>query len=191
MSSSNCCFLACIWVSQETGKVVWYSHLFKNFSQFLVIHTLKGLGVVNEAEVDVCLEFLCFFYDTTDVGNLISGFSAFSKSSLYIWKFSVYALLKPSLKDLEHYLATMQNVYYKYLGMCPLSHWTENSYLLEGRKLASFSLSLHSSGIYMWNKMFKLVNELKTFCIILYQPWPHRWVLLVDSSKEQLILFWA
>ena len=87
--------------------MAWYSHLFKNFSQFVVIHTLKGLGVVNEAEVDVFLEFPYLLCDPTGVGNLISGFSAFSKSSLYIWKFSVYALLKPSLKDLEHYLASM------------------------------------------------------------------------------------
>ena len=84
MSGSNCCFLTCIQVSQETGKVVWYSHLFKNFPQFVVIHTVKGFSVVNEEEVDVLLEFSCFFYDPTDVGNLISGSSAFSKSSLNI-----------------------------------------------------------------------------------------------------------
>ena len=101
MSESNCCFLTCIQVSQETSKVVWYSHLFKNFPQFVVIH------IVNEAEVDIFLDFPCFFYDSTDVGNLICGFSAFSKSSLYIWKFSVHVLLKASLKDFEHYLASM------------------------------------------------------------------------------------
>ena len=83
--------------------VVWYSHLFKNFPQFVVIHTVKGFSVVNETEVDVFLEFLCFFYDPTDVGNLISGSSAFSKSSLYIWKFSVHALSKPNLKDFEQF----------------------------------------------------------------------------------------
>ena len=76
-------FLTCKQVSQEACKVVWYSHLFKNFSQFIVIHTVKGI-VVNESEVDIYLEFTCFFYDPTDVGNLISYFSAFSKSSLYI-----------------------------------------------------------------------------------------------------------
>ena len=81
-------------VSQEAGKVVWYSHLFQNFPQFVVIHTVKGLSVVSEAEVDVFLEFSCFFYDPIDVGNLISGSSAFSKPSLYIWKFLVYVLLK-------------------------------------------------------------------------------------------------
>ena len=73
MSSSNCCLLTCIQFSQEADKVVWYSHLFKKFSQFVVIHTVKGFGVVNEAEVDVFLEFLCFLYDPTYVGNLISG----------------------------------------------------------------------------------------------------------------------
>ena len=102
MSGSNCCFLNCIQVLQEAGKVVKYSHLFKNFPQFVVIYKVKGFRVVNEAEVDVFLEFSSFFCDPTDVGNLISGPSAFSKSSLYIWKFSVYILLKPSLKELEH-----------------------------------------------------------------------------------------
>ena len=87
--------------------MVWYSHLFKNFSQFIVIHTLKGFSIVNEAEVDVFLEFPCFFYEPIDTVNLTSGSSAFSKSSLYIWKFLVHVLLKPSLKDLEHYLANM------------------------------------------------------------------------------------
>ena len=96
MSSFNCCFLTCIQISQEAGKLVWYSHLFKNFPQLIVIHTVKGFSVVNEAEVDVFLEFSCFFYNPTDVGNLISYSSAFSKSSLNIWKFSVHVLLKLS-----------------------------------------------------------------------------------------------
>ena len=87
--------------------MVWYFHLLKNFPQFVVIHTVKGFGIVNETEVDAFLEFPCFFYDPTDIGNLISGSSAFSKSSLYIWKFLVHAVLKSSLKDFEHYLASM------------------------------------------------------------------------------------
>ena len=87
--------------------MVWYSHLFKTFLWFVVIHTVKGFSLVNEAEVDIFLEFSHFFYDPTDVGNLISDSSAFSKSSLYSWKFSVHVLLKPSLKDFEHYLANM------------------------------------------------------------------------------------
>ena len=107
MSGSNCSFLTHKQVSQRIGKVVWYSHLFKNFPQFVVIHIVKGFSVVNEAEVDVFLESSCFFYDPMNAGNLISGSSAFSKSSLYIWKFSVHILLKPCLKDFEHYLASM------------------------------------------------------------------------------------
>ena len=87
MPSSNCCFLTCIQISQEAGQVVWYSHLFQNFPQFVVIHTVKGFGIVNNAEIDVFLECSCFFDDPTVVGNLISGSSAFSKSSLNIWKF--------------------------------------------------------------------------------------------------------
>ena len=88
MSSSNCCFLTCKQVSQEAGQVVWYSHLFQNFPQFIVIHTVEGFGVVNKAEIDVFLEVSCFFDDPEDIGNLISGSSAFSKTSLNIWKFS-------------------------------------------------------------------------------------------------------
>ena len=84
--------------------MVWYSHLFQNFPQFVVIHTVKGFGTVNKVEVDVFLEFSYFLYDPMDVGNLISGCSAFSKSSLNIWKFMVHALLKPGLKNFEHYL---------------------------------------------------------------------------------------
>ena len=93
MSDSNCCFLTCIHISQEAGKVVWYSNLFQNFPQFVVIHTVKGVGIVNKAEVDVFLELGCFFDDPTDVGNFISGSSAFSKSSLNIWKFLVHVQL--------------------------------------------------------------------------------------------------
>ena len=81
-------------VSQEAGKMVWYSHLLKNFPQFVVIHIVKDFGIVNKAEVDVFLELSCFFDEPTDVGNLISGSSAFSKSSLNIWKFTVHILLK-------------------------------------------------------------------------------------------------
>ena len=84
MSSSNCCSFTCIQISQETGQVVWYSHLFQNFPQFVVIHTVKGFGIVNKAEVDVFLELSCFFDDPMVTGNLISGSSAFSKSSFNI-----------------------------------------------------------------------------------------------------------
>ena len=107
MSSSNCCFLTCMQVSQEAGQVVWYSHLLKNFPQFVVIHIVEGFGVVNKAEVDVFLELSCFFNDPMDFGNLISGSSAFSKSSLNIWKFPIHILLKPDLENFEHYCASM------------------------------------------------------------------------------------
>ena len=108
MSSSNCCFLTCIQISQEADQVIWYSHLLKNFSQFVVIHTVKRFSVFKEAEVDVFfLEFSCFFYDPMDISNLISGSSVFSKSSLNIWKFLVHVLLKASLENFEHYFAIM------------------------------------------------------------------------------------
>ena len=103
MSISNCCFLTCIQISQEAGQVVWYSHLFKNFPQFVVIHTVKGFGVVNKAEVDVFPELSSFFHDPADVGNLISATSVLSKSSLNIWKFTVHVLLKPGVENFEHY----------------------------------------------------------------------------------------
>ena len=97
MSSSNCCFLTCIQISEEAGQVVWYSHLFQNFPQLIVIHTVKGFGIVNKAEIDVFLELSGFFSDPADVGNLISGSSAFSKTSSNIWKFTVHVLLKQEL----------------------------------------------------------------------------------------------
>ena len=87
--------------------MVWYSHLLKNFLQFVVIHTVKGLGVVNKAEVDVFLELSCFFDDPADVGNLISGSSDFSKSTLNIWKFMVHVLLKPGFENFDHYFASV------------------------------------------------------------------------------------
>ena len=87
--------------------MVWYSHLLKNFPQFVVIHTVKGFGMVNKAEIDAFLELSCFFYDPADVGNLISGSSAFSKSSLRIWIFSVHVPLKPGMENFEHYFASM------------------------------------------------------------------------------------
>ena len=131
MCHSNCCFLICIQVSQEAGKMVWYFHLFDNFLEFIVIHTVKGFNIVNETEIDVFLGFSCFFYDPTDVGDLISVSSMFSKSSLYIWKFSVHILLNPSLKDFEHYLAIMWNecnciVVWTFFDIALLWDWNEN-----------------------------------------------------------------
>ena len=107
MFSSNCCFLTCIQISPEAGQVVWYSHLFQSFPQFVIIHTVKGFGIVNKAEVDVFLELSCFYDDPADVGNLISGSSAFTITSLNIWKFMVHVLLKPSFENFQHYFASM------------------------------------------------------------------------------------
>ena len=107
MQVRNCCFLTCITISQEAGQVVWYAHLFKNFPQFIVIHTVIGFGIVNKAEIDVFLELSCFFDDPADAGNLISGSSTFSKTSLNIRKFTVHILLKPGLENFYHYFASM------------------------------------------------------------------------------------
>ena len=93
-------------VSQEAGRVVRYSHFFQNFPQFIVIHTVEGFGVVNKAEIDVFLKLSCLFDDPADVGNLISGSSAFSKTSLNIWKFTVHILLNPGLENFEHYFTS-------------------------------------------------------------------------------------
>ena len=143
MSSSNCCFLTCIQISQEAGQVVWYSHLFQNFPQFLVVHTVKGIGIVNKAEVEVSLELSCFFDDPTDVGNLISGSSAFSKTSLNIWKFTVQVLLKPGLENFEHYFASVWDecncaVVWAFLGIVFLWDWNENWHFPVLRPLLSF-----------------------------------------------------
>ena len=107
MSSFTCCFLTCIQISHKAGQVVWYSHLFQNFPQFIVIHIVKGFGIVNKAEVAVFLELSCFFDDLMDVGHLISGSSAFSKSRFYFWNFLVRGLLKSHLENFEHYFASM------------------------------------------------------------------------------------
>ena len=104
--SSNCYFLTCIQISQQAGQAIWYSHLFQNFPQLVVIHTVKCFGMVDKA-VDVFLELSCFFEDPIDVGNLTSGSSAFSRSSLNIWKFLVHILLKPGLENFEHYFTSV------------------------------------------------------------------------------------
>ena len=135
MSSSNCCLLTYIQVSQEASKVVWYSYLFKNLlihtAEGFKIHTVESFSVVSEAEVDVFPEFSCFFYDPINVVNLISGSSAFFKSSLNIWKFSVHVLLKLSLEDFEYDLASMWNdgscaVVWTFFGIALLWDCNEN-----------------------------------------------------------------
>jgi len=123
--------LTCIQISQEAGQVVSYSYLFKNFPEFVVVHTIKGFGIVNKAEIDVFLELACFFHDPADVGNLISGSSAFSKSTLNIWKFMVYILLKHGLENSEHYFTSMWDecscvVVWAFFGIAFLWDWNEN-----------------------------------------------------------------
>ena len=130
MSSSNCCFLTCIQSSQEACQVVWYSHPFQNFPQFIVIHTVKGFGIVNKGEIDVFPELSCFS-DDPDVGNLISGSSAFSKTSLNTWKFMVHVLLKPGLQNFEHYFTRVWDewncaVVWAFFGIAFLRDWNEN-----------------------------------------------------------------
>ena len=131
VSGSNCCFLTCIQTSQEAGKLVWYSHLFQNFPQFVVIHTVKGFSIFNKAEVDVFLELSCFFDDLMDVSSLICGSSAFSKSSLNIWNFMVHVLLKPGLENFEHYFTIMWDecncaVVWAFFSIAFLTDWNEN-----------------------------------------------------------------
>ena len=131
MSNSNCCFLTCLQISQEAGQVVWYSHLFQNFPQLIVIHTVKGFGIVNKAEIDVFLEVSCFFNDPMDFGNLISGSFVFSKLILNIWKFMVHVLLKPGLENFEHYFTSMWDecnyaVVGAHFGIAFLWDWNEN-----------------------------------------------------------------
>ena len=131
MSSSNCFFLTCIQASQEAGQVVWYSHLLKNFPEFSVIHTVKGFALANKAEIDVFLELSCIFDDSVDVGNLISGSSAFSKSSWNIWKFTVHILLKPGLENFERDFASMWDecncvIVWAFFGIAFLWDWNEN-----------------------------------------------------------------
>ena len=131
MSSSNCCFLTCTQVSQEAGQVVWYSHLFQNFLQFIVNYTVEDFGIVNKAEIDVFLELSCFSNDPADNGNLISGSSAFSKTTLIICKFTVHILLKPGLENFEHYFTSVWDEYncevvWAFFGIAFLRDWNEN-----------------------------------------------------------------
>ena len=181
MSGSNCCFLTYIQVSQEADKVVWYSHLLKNFPQFVVIYTVKGFGIVNKAEVDIFLELSCFFYDPKDVGNLISGSSAFSKSSLNIWKFSVHVLLKPSLEILSITLLACE--------MGAIMQWFEHY------------LTLPFFGIGMKTDLFQSCGHCWVFQIWIYQNCEEdlKWLKLekgwASSSRdrcfsETLLLFW-
>ena len=130
MSGYNDCFLTCIQISQ-VACMVWYAHLFKNFPQFAAIHTGKGFSITDETEYIYFLELSCFYYDPMEVGNLISGSSASSKSRLNIWKFLVHVLLKPSLDNFQHYFASMWDecncvILWTFFGIAFLWDWNEN-----------------------------------------------------------------
>ena len=170
MSSSNCYFLTCIQVSQEAGQMVWYSHLFQNFPQFIVIHTVEGFGVVSNAEIDVFLELSCFFDDSADVSNLTSGSSAFSKSSLNIWKFSVHVLLKPGLENFEHYFTIVWDecncvVVWAFFGIAFLRDWNENGPFPVLWTLLIFQICWHiecstftASSLRIWNSLAGILS---------------------------------
>ena len=143
MSSSKYCSLTCIQVSQVVAQVVWYSHIFQNFPQFIMIYTVKDFGIDNRAEIDIFLELSCFLNGPKDVPSLISGSSAFSKSSLNVWMFMVQVLLKPSLKNFEHYFTNVWHewncvVLWTFFGLVFLRVWNENWLFLVLWPLLSF-----------------------------------------------------
>ena len=181
ISSSICCFLTCIQVPQEAGKVVWYSHFFKSFPEFVMIHTVRVISIVNETEVDVFLECACFLYDPMDVGSLISG-SSFSKSNLHIWKFSIHILLKPCLKDLEHYLASVQfssvTQSTPWTAACLASLSTTNSPSL--LKLMSITLVMPSNHLILCHPLLLLPSIFPSIRVfsnesVLHIRWPKYW----------------
>ena len=210
MSGSNCCFFTCIKTSQEAGEVVWYSHLFQNFPQFIVIYTVKGFGIVNKAKVDVFLEFSFCFGDPTNVGNLISGSSAFSKSRLNIWKFMVHVLLKTGLENFEHYFASVWDecncaVLWTFLGIAFLCDWNENWHFLVLWPLLHFPNLLacrlqHFNSIYFLGFEIAQLELLGYYFYGLVRQWrfpyisirPFEkviWILLL-SEKASAETFW-
>ena len=188
MFGSTCCFLTCIQVSQEAGKMVWYSYFIKSIPQFVVTHTVKDFSMVNQAEVDVFLKFPCVFYDPEYIGNLISSSSAFSKPSLYIWKFSVHILLKPSLKEFEHNLAGMWNecgciLIWTFFGITSLWDWNEKTFLYVCLLLYKFwyvvfFFSFHWKYVLISNEISSLTHRI------------HRSILcLFPNTEEPLAIF--
>ena len=166
LSSSNCCFLTYIQISQKACQVVLYSHLFINFPQFVVIPTVKCFGIVNKAKVDVFLELSCFFDDPMAVGNLISGSSAFSKSSLNIWNFTIHVLLKPGFENFEHYFTSVWDdcnyvVVWTFFGIALATHsstlpwkipWTEEPGRLQSMELQRVGHDWKTSLVQDWNE---------------------------------------
>ena len=200
-SGSNCCFLTCIQISQEAGKVIWHSHLFKNFPQFFVIHTGKGFSVVNKPKVDVFLEFSWFFYDPMDVGNLISGCSAFSKSSLNIWKFMVHVLLKPCLKNFEHYFVRTWNkcncaVVWTLFGIAFLWDWNETGLFWSCGHCWVFQICWHTkcsiltaSYFRTWNNSARISSPPPTLFRVMHSKahlTSHSWI----SGSRWVITSW-
>ena len=162
MFNSNCCFFTHIKISQEAGQVVWYSHLLKNFPQFIVIHTVKGFSIVNEAETDVFLQSACFLHDPVNVGNLISGSSASSKPSLYIWNFSVHILMKSSLKDFELYLLACEmsaTVVWIFFGTAFLWDWNENWLFQSSGHCWGFQICWHIECSTLIALSFRILNN--------------------------------
>ena len=191
MSSSNCCFLTWIQVSQEAGQVVWYPHLLQNFSEFIVIHTVEGFGIVNKAEIDVCLELSCFFDDPADIGNLISGSSAFCKVNLNICTFSVHVLLKPGLENLEHYLTSVWDecncaVVWAFFGIAFLRDWNENWPFPVLWPLLSFP-NLLAYWVYHFNGIIFTTSQSKNFCT--YSHELH--MCMCCKNQLEACLYWS
>ena len=195
MSSSNCCILTCIQISQEAGQVVWYSHLFQNFPQFVVIYTVEGFAIVNKVEIDVFLELSCFFDDPEDVGNLISGSSAFSKTSLNIWKFTVHVLLKPGLENLGKLFG---NTLKRQTQICwtisvglpekLLSRWS-----LSNRNVASYSSEVWKTKTKVWaglisskTSLFDLLLAAFSLCPQVASPLCTGMLSISSSSKKDI-----
>ena len=177
MSSSNCCFLTCIQISQEAGQVVWYSHLSKNFPQFIVIHTVKGFGIVNKAEIDFFSGTLLLFLWSKGCWQFDLWFLAFSNSSLNIWKFWVHVLFKPSLENFEHYFASVWDEYncavvWTFFGIAFLWDWNENWPFPVLWPLLSFPNLLHikystfiASSFRIWNNSAEIPSPPLTLFI--------------------------
>ena len=191
MSSYICCPLICIQISQETGQVVWYSHLSQNFPQFIVIHTVKVFGIFNKAEIEVFLKLSCLYDDPADVCNLIFGSSVFSKTSLKTWKFTFHILLKPGLENFEHYFASVWDecncaVVWAFFGIAFLWDWNENwpfpvlwpllsfpkSAAFSQHHLLGFEVAQLENSYLLTNKIFTHIFLGETFSIFFLSPSP-------------------
>ena len=195
MSSSNCCFLTCIQISRE--QVRWFGiPIFWRIFQFVVTDTVKGFGVVNEAEIDVFLELSCFFDDPMYVGSLISGSSAFSKSNLNIWKFIVHVLLKPGLENFEHFFVGMWDecncaVVWAFFGIAFLWDWNENNLFQSCGHCWFFQICCHleystfpASSFRIWNKLSKFQETQNVFLCQVYVSHLWTWDLRLQGSKD-------